>query len=80
VDLFLLVSGALVVGFFAAALALGLASKRSALDILDWKPTRAPEVEADDLDQMVAAQNELRRRRGQPERTLDEIESEWRGS
>ena len=59
-------------------------SKRSALEILDWKPTRSPEVEAeneiDDVEQMIAAQNELRRRRGKPERTLDEIQSEWRGS
>ena len=63
---------------------LGVFSKRSALDILDWKPTRSPEVEAeneiDDVEQMIAAQNEIRRRLGKPERTLDEIESEWRGS
>ena len=59
-------------------------SKRSALDILDWKPTRSPEVEAaneiDDVEQMIAAQNDIRRRLGKPERTLDEIQSEWRGS
>ena len=63
---------------------LGVFSKRSALDILDWKPTRSPRVEAenevDDIEQMVAAQNELRRRRGKPERTLEEIEDEWRAS
>ena len=29
---------------------------------------------------MIAAQNEIRRRRGKPERTLEEIEAEWRGS
>jgi hypothetical protein len=29
---------------------------------------------------MVAAQNELRRRRGKPERNLEDIESEWRAS
>ena len=38
--------------------------KRSALEILDWKPTRSPEVEAeneiDDVEQMIAAQNEIR--------------------
>ncbi len=63
---------------------LGVFSKRSALEILDWKPTRSPQVEAeneiDDIEQMVAAQNELRRRRGKPERTLEDIESEWRAS
>ena len=59
-------------------------SKRSALEILDWKPTRSPEVEAenevDDVEQMIAAQNEIRRRRGKPERTLEDVEAEWRGS
>ncbi|MDA0179923.1 hypothetical protein OJ997_06420 [Solirubrobacter phytolaccae] len=63
---------------------LGVFSKRSALEILDWKPTRSAEVEAenevDDIEQMVAAQNELRRRRGKPERSLEDIESEWRES
>ena len=66
------------------ALLLGVFSKRSALEILDWKPTRSPEVEAanevDDLEQMIAAQNEIRRRHGKPERTLEDIEAEWRGS
>ena len=83
-DVFLLVSALIVVGFFAAALVLGLLSKRSALEILDWKPTRSPQTEAenevDDLEQMIAAQNEIRRRRGKPERTLEDVESEWRGS
>jgi hypothetical protein len=84
VDVFTVVSALIVVGFFTAALALGVFSKRSALDILDWKPTRSPAVEAenelDDIDQMIEAQNEIRRRLGRPERTLSDIESEWRGS
>lgn len=46
----------------------------SSADLVDWKPTRSPEVEAqneiDDLQQMLDAQNEMRRRRGAPE--LDE--------
>ena len=46
----------------------------SSADLVDWKPTRSPEVEAqneiDDVRQMVEAQNEIRRRRGAPE--LDE--------
>ena len=29
---------------------------------------------------MIEAQNEIRRRRGEPERTLEDIESEWHGS
>jgi hypothetical protein len=84
VDTFTLVSTLIVFGVVAACILLGLFSKRSALDILDWKPTRSPQVEAenevDDVEQMLAAQNELRRRLGKPERTLDEIRSEWRGS
>jgi hypothetical protein len=43
-------------------------------DLVDWRPTRSPELEAqneiDDVRQMVEAQNEMRRRRGVPE--LDE--------
>ncbi len=43
-------------------------------DLVDWYPTRSPEVEAqneiDDVRQMVEAQNEMRRRRGAAE--LDE--------
>ena len=83
-DTFTLVSTVLVGALIVTVVLLGVFSKRSALDILDWKPTRSPEVEAenevDDIEQMVAAQNELRRRRGKPERTLEEIEDEWRGS
>jgi hypothetical protein len=84
VDTFTLVSTVLVGALIVTVVLLGVFSKRSALDILDWKPTRSPELEAendvDDIEQMVAAQNELRRRRGKPERTLEEIEDEWRGS
>jgi hypothetical protein len=43
-------------------------------DLVDWYPTRSPEVEVqneiDDVRQMVEAQNEMRRRRGVPD--LDE--------
>lgn len=42
-------------------------------ELLDWKPTRSPQVEAeneiDDIRQMMEAQNEMRRRRGAPEMT-----------
>jgi hypothetical protein len=84
VDAFTVVSGAIVLAFLGTTILLGVLSKRSALDILDWKPTRSPEVEAenelDDVAQMIEAQNEIRRRRGKPDRTLDDIENEWRGS
>jgi hypothetical protein len=84
VDVFTVVSAVSVFAFLATTILLGVFSKRSALDILDWKPTRSPQVEAeneiDDVAQMIEAQNEIRRRRGKPDRTLEDIESEWRGS
>jgi hypothetical protein len=49
----------------------------SGADLVDWKPTRSPEVEAelevDDIQQMIEAQNEMRRRRGAPELTEREL-------
>jgi hypothetical protein len=84
VDVFTVVSGGIVVFFVVTTILLGVFSRRSALEILDWKPTRSPEVEAanevDDVEQMIEAQNEIRRRRGKPERTLEDVEAEWRGS
>jgi hypothetical protein len=78
VDVFTVVSGGIVAFFVITTILLGVFSKRSALDILDWKPTRSPRVEAeneiDDVAQMIAAQNELRRRRGMPERTQEDVE------
>ena len=50
----------------------------SGADLLDWKPTRSYEtevqLEADDVQQMLDAQNEMRRRRGAPELTRDELD------
>jgi hypothetical protein len=83
VDVFTLVSGGVVAFFVITTILLGLFSKRSALEVLDWKPTRSPELEAsnevDDVAQMIDAQNALRRRRGKPERTIEDVEAEWRG-
>jgi hypothetical protein len=49
----------------------------SSASLIDWTPTRSPEVEAqneiDDLRQMMEAQNEIRRRRGVPEMTEEEL-------
>jgi hypothetical protein len=78
VDVFTVVFGGLLLFFLVTVLLLGVFSKRSARDYLDWKPTRSPEVEAqnelDDVEQMIAAQNELKRRRGAPEISEQEIE------
>ena len=81
-DAFTVVFGGLLAFFVITVLLLGLFSKRSARDYLDWKPTRSPEVEVqneiDDVAQMIEAQNELKRRRGAPEITEKEIEARVR--
>jgi hypothetical protein len=50
----------------------------SVADIIDWKPTRSPEVEAqnevDDVRQMIEAQNALRRKRGAKEITEADVQ------
>ena len=75
--LFAWVMVGLFVLFLAGILLLGLRSPRSGADVLGWKPTRSPELERqneeDDLEQMLAAANALRRRRGAPERTQDDV-------
>ena len=47
---------------------------------MDWRPTRSPEVEAelelDDVDQMIEAQNARRRASGRPEITEDDIRAQ----
>lgn len=45
----------------------------SGADLVDWRPTRSYEDEArletEDIQQMIEAQNEMRRRRGKPDLT-----------
>ena len=51
----------------------------SSADLVDWRPTRSPAVEAqneiDDVRQMLEAQNEMRRRRGAPEMTEADLDA-----
>lgn len=73
----------LVVLLFLILVGLGRAfQSHSVADFLDWKPTRSPEVEAqnevDDVRQMIEAQNEYRRRRGAKEITRDDVERQAR--
>jgi hypothetical protein len=78
VDAFTVVFGGTLAFFVVAVVLLGIFSDRSPRDYLDWKPTRSPEAEAqnelDDVAQMIEAQNELKRRRGAPEISQEEIE------
>lgn len=50
----------------------------SVRELLDWKPARSPEVEAqnevDDVRQMIEAQNEYRRKRGAAEITEADVQ------
>jgi hypothetical protein len=82
VDTFSLIITGIVVALILWVLFLGRYHPRSATDVLDWKPTRSPEVEVqneiDDLDQMLAATNEKRRRRGEVELTEAMLEERVR--
>ena len=72
----------LFVAFVSGILLLGLYSPRSGADVLGWRPTRSPETESenelDDVAQMLEASNALRRRRGAPERTEDDVAGDVR--
>jgi hypothetical protein len=64
----------------AILLALGKWYPGSGAEQVDWRPTRSPEVEAelevDDVDQMLEAQNARRRASGRPERTEEDIRAQ----
>jgi len=75
---FVLVS-MLMVGFIVLLLVLlARAYPGSGADLVDWKPTRSGEVEAEleieDVQQMIDAQNRYRRRRGVAEITEGDAE------
>jgi hypothetical protein len=67
----------LPVVILAVALLAGHLNRDGYAELLDWKPTRSPqreiELELSDVEQMLAAQNRHRRRRGAPERTLEQV-------
>jgi hypothetical protein len=67
-------------GLVLALLALGKWYPGSGADQVDWKPTRSPELEVElelqDIDEMLEANNERRRRSGRPELTEDALRAE----
>ena len=71
-DFILLTLGmvALIVGVLVL---LARAYPGSGADLVDWRPTRSYEdearLESEDIQQMIEAQNEIRRRRGKPDLT-----------
>jgi len=65
---FILVSFGMIALIVLVLVLLGNAYPGSGADLVDWKPTRSYEQEAqlelEDVQQMMDAQNEMRRRRG----------------
>ncbi len=75
---FILVTTGMVLFIVLVLVLLGRSYPGSGADLLDWKPTRDYETEVqleqDDIAQMLAAQNEYRRRRGAEEITARDAE------
>jgi hypothetical protein len=75
---YVLVTTGMVAFIVLVLVLLGRAYPGSGADLLDWKPTRDYETEVqleqDDIAQMLAAQNEYRRRRGAEELTERDAE------
>lgn len=75
--LFSLVMVGIFVLMIVFVILLGIFYPGSGAEQLDWKPTRTPEEEAynevDDVQQMLDATNERRRRRGLPDLTEEGI-------
>lgn len=70
-----------MLAFIAAVLVvIGHFYKGDERQLVDWKLTRSPEVEAqneiDDIRQMLEAQNEMRSRRGAPEIDGEKLRAE----
>ncbi len=74
---FLLGTVAILLFLVGVLLVVGRFYPGASADLLDWHPTRSPEVEVqneiDDVRQMLEAQNEMRRRRGVPEMTEEDL-------
>lgn len=72
-DPFALIMLGLVGALFLWVLFLGLYHPRSGKQVLDWRPTRSPDLEVqneiDDVAQMLEAANQRRRARGDDELT-----------
>ena len=69
-----------IVAMVIVFVAIGKWYPGSGADVLDWKPTRSMETEIElemqDVDQMIEAQNERRRRSGRPELSEDEVRAQ----
>ena len=76
-EIFALVMAGIFVLMIVFVILLGIFYPGSGAEQLDWKPTRSNETEAanevDDVQQMLDATNERRRRRGLPDLTEEGI-------
>lgn len=67
-------------GLVGVFLLIGRYYPGSGADVLDWKPTRSYEdevrLELEDIDQMLEAQNERRRRSGRAEISEEDVRAE----
>jgi hypothetical protein len=77
---FMLVTLAMIALIIGVLLLLARAYPGSGADLVDWKPTRSFEDEArletEDVQQMIEAQNEMRRRRGAQDISERDV-NEW---
>jgi hypothetical protein len=75
---FMLISVGVIAFLVLCLVLVARAYPGSGADLVDWKPTRSPELEAqlelDDVQQMLDAQNEYRRRRGEAELTEEDAQ------
>jgi hypothetical protein len=75
---FVLITLAMVAFIVFCLVLLARAYPGSGADLVDWRPSRSPELEAqlemDDLAQMIEAQNKMRRRRGKPDLTEEDAQ------
>jgi len=66
-----------LIAVFLIFYAIGKWYPGSGAEQVDWRPTRSPEVEAElemeDMQQMLDAQNERRRRTGRPEISEEDV-------
>jgi ATPase subunit of ABC transporter with duplicated ATPase domains len=70
--------------FLVLALLAGAFYRGDYAKLLDWRQTRSArreaELQRDDLQQMLAALNRYRRKRGAPERSLEQVTRQSRAS
>lgn len=81
---FALVVGGGLIAFLIVLLGVARYSTKSGAEVLDWKPSRSYEteleLEAEEVDQMIAARNERRRARGAGEASEEEFREQVRAA